>query len=129
MNDRQPVKLGKVQLDIMNLLWDLGEATAKELTDALSTQKPVAHSTVQTMLRTLEAKGAVRHEQRERTFVFIAVWERNELETTSAHDLLTRVFRGSAYGLVSRLLKDENVSKEELERLRQLIDRHASEEK
>ena len=63
-------QLGRMQFRIMQVLWDLGRANAREITDALCASEPVAHSTVQTLLRQLEAKGAVGHEATGRTFVF-----------------------------------------------------------
>jgi BlaI family penicillinase repressor len=122
------VKLGKVQLQIMQILWQHGEATARQITDELSRAAPIAHSTVQTLLRKLEAKGAVAHEVRERIFVFRPLSQQNEVTTSAARDLLSRVFGGSVYGLVSHLLKHEHVSPEELKRLRQLIDRRTNQE-
>lgn len=116
------VKLGKVQLQIMQALWRRGEATARQITDELSKTAPIAHSTVQTLLRKLEAKGAVAHETQERTFVFRPLFKQNDVTETAARDLLSRVFGGSVYGLVSHLIKHEEISPEELKRLRQLID-------
>ena len=117
-----------MQLEIMNVLWERGEMTAKELTDALNENRTTAHSTVQTLLRTLEAKGVIDHRQVDRSFLFRPTIGREEVETASMRDVLRGVFRGSAYGLVAHLLKNERVSKEELTRLRELIDRHTSEE-
>lgn len=114
--------LGKVQLRIMQILWERGQATAREITEELSRAEPIAHSTVQTLLRKLEAKGAVEHSREERTFVFRPVSQRLEVEESAARDLLTRVFRGSLSGLVAHLLKYEKVSPEELARLRRLIE-------
>jgi BlaI family penicillinase repressor len=62
---KAPPRLGKVQLEIMQVLWERGEATAREITDTLCLSTPIAHSTVQTLLRKLELKGAVSHENRE----------------------------------------------------------------
>ena len=56
-----PTQLGRMQLLIMQTLWKAGRATAREITDALNESEPVAHSTVQTLLRTLEDKGAISH--------------------------------------------------------------------
>jgi BlaI family penicillinase repressor len=122
------VKLGKVQLQIMQILWQNGEATARQITDELSQASPIAHSTVQTLLRKLEAKGAVAHEVRERIFVFRPLSRQSEVTTSAARDLLARVFGGSVYGLVSHLLKHEHISAEELQRLRRLIERTNTEE-
>ena len=119
---KAPPRLGKVQLEIMQVLWDRGEATAREITDALCLSAPIAHSTVQTLLRKLEAKGAVAHESRERVFVFRPLSRQSEVSESAARDLLTRLFGGSVYGLVSHLLKHESISQDELRRLRELMD-------
>lgn len=115
-------KLGKVQLQIMQILWERGEATAREITEALNLTEPVAHSTTQTLLRKLEAKSAVTHIVRDRVFVFQPLSQKADVSESAARDLLTRVFGGSVYGLVSHLLKHESISDEEMKRLRALID-------
>jgi BlaI family penicillinase repressor len=117
-----PPRLGKVQLRIMQVLWEQGSATARQITSALSQQEPIAHSTVQTLLRKLEGKGAVSHDLDERTFVFRPLVERSEVTHSALHDLLARVFHGSVYGLVSQLLAYEKLTPDELARLRGLID-------
>ena len=55
-------RLGRVQLLIMQVLWDKGRATARQITDAINASEPIAHSTVQTLLRGLEEKGSIAHE-------------------------------------------------------------------
>ena len=122
-------KLGEVQLQIMQVLWRRGQATAREITDELSATKPIAHSTVQTLLRQLEAKDMVLHEKKDRTFVFRATQAREDVAATATRDLLTRVFDSSVSGLVAHLLRHENVSREEVARLRQLIDEKEQQDK
>ena len=114
--------LGRVQLQIMQILWERGEATAREITDALNLGEPVAHSTTQTLLRKLEAKNAVAHRVHDRVFVFRPLSREADTRESAARDLLTRVFGGSVYGLVSHLLKNEAISGDELNRLRELIE-------
>lgn len=115
-------KLGRVQLQIMEVLWHCETATAREITDAMNRKNSIAHSTVQTLLRKLEDKGAVTHEVRERTFVFRALWQQNETKAAATRDLLTRVFNGSASGLVAHLLQHEKITPSEMKRLRELIE-------
>ncbi len=120
-------KLGKVQLQIMQVLWARERATAREITDELNRQKsadvaPIAHSTVQTLLRKLEAKGAITHRIEERTFVFEPLQEKSEVETGAVGDLLTRLFDRSISGLVAHLVKHEKVSPDELQRLRTIVE-------
>ena len=119
---RTAPNLGKVQLQIMQILWERGEATAREITDALNLSDPIAHSTTQTLLRKLEAKGAAAHTVQDRVFVFRPLSQEADTRASAARDLLTRVFGGSVYGLVSHLLKHEEISDDELGRLRRLID-------
>lgn len=117
-------KLGRVQLQIMQVLWAKGGATAREITDELNrqTKNSVAHSTVQTLLRKLEDKGAVTHESEGRTFVFRAMHEESAVATSATHDLLSRVFHSSVSGLVAHLLKHEKISDEEMAQLKKLIE-------
>ena len=119
---RVPPRLGRVQLQMMEVLWRHGRATARQITEELSQAKPIAHSTVQTLLRKLEAKGAVTHDVEDRTFLFRPLYAREEITASATRDLLTRVFHGSVYGLVAHLLRNEAISPEERQRLRALIE-------
>lgn len=96
--------------------------TARALTDALAQSGAVAHSTIQTLLRQLEAKGLVAHEVQERTFVFRALRAPDEVAQTPLRELLARVYEGSAYGLMAHLLKQEKLSEAEKQQLRELLD-------
>ncbi len=121
------VSLGSVQLRIMRVLWEEGETTARRITDVLSQSAPIAHSTVQTLLRKLEAKGAVAHNATDRTFLFRALVGESEVTGSAAQDLLMRVFHGSLSGLMAHLLESENVSPDEMKRLRALVEKKSKE--
>jgi BlaI family penicillinase repressor len=109
----------------MQVLWERQRATAREITDALNESEPIAHSTVQTLLRGLEEKGAVAHEAQDRTFVFSPLVEEHAFKQSATQDLIERVFGGSAGSLVAHLLKSENVPREEIEEIRKLINRRS----
>lgn len=118
-------RLGKVQLRIMQVLWERGGATAREITDELSSESAIAHSTVQTLLRKLEAKGSVRHEAPEppeRAWVFRAIHEQGEVTESATRDLMARLFNNSARGLVAHLLQHEEIDAGELQQMRALIE-------
>jgi BlaI family transcriptional regulator, penicillinase repressor len=117
-------QLGRMQFRIMQVLWERGRITAREITDALNESEPgsVAHSTVQTLLRQLEAKGAVGHSAEGRTFLFYAQLKEDRVKKTATRDLLERVFGGSVGSLVAHLLNNERLSKKELDELHRLID-------
>ena len=115
-------RLGRVQLKIVQVLWRLGRANAREITETLNRDEPIAHSTVQTLLRKLEAKGAVGHDTEDRTFVFFPLVREESVRRGATRELVDRVFRGSPAALVAYLLQSEQVAPEELAELRKLID-------
>jgi BlaI family penicillinase repressor len=125
----QHPRLGRIQLQIMQVLWGRGSASARQITDALCAQRPIAHSTVQTLLRKLEAKGAVGHDVRDRTFVFRPLIDRGNVTRGATRELIERLFGGSAAGLVAHLLKEQRVPRKELDAIRDLIDRHSAGQK
>ena len=114
-------RLGRVQLRIMEVLWAKGRASAREITATLGRDDPIAHSTVQTLLRQLETKGVVGHEMVDRTFVFHPLIGRTEAARTATRELVDGVFAGSVGGLVAYLLKNERIPAEELNEIRRLI--------
>jgi BlaI family penicillinase repressor len=116
------MQLGRLQFRIMQVLWDRGRTNAREITEVLNETEPVAHSTVQTLLRQLEAKGAVAHEAKDRTFVFFPKLKEDKVKRTAARELLERVFGGSVGSLVAHLLKNEKLSRAELDEIHRLID-------
>ena len=116
-------KMGQVQLRIMQTLWRMKRATARELTDELNKSEPIAHSTVQTLLRQLEGKRSVSHEKEGRTFYFYPLVKEEKVKKSAARELVENVFEGSVGGLVSYLLENENVSSDELAEIRKLIDK------
>ncbi len=123
------IKIGNLQLKIMRVLWEHGEATARQITDEINKQEPTAHSTIQTLLRKLEVKKAVGYEERERTFVFRPLVSESEITQSATKDLISRVFHGSLSGLVAHVLENEDISAEEMAKLRQLITEKSKEQK
>jgi BlaI family penicillinase repressor len=104
------MQFGRLQLRIMHVLWSRGSANARDITEELNETLPVAHSTVQTLLRQLEA------------FVFYPKLKQDRAQRTAVRNLVERVFGGDVGGLVAHLLHHEKMSPEELSRLRRVID-------
>ena len=115
------LQFGRLQHRIMHILWAQKKVSARAITDALNEDEAVAHSTVQTLLRKLEVKGAVAHEVDERTFLFYPLVEEHKAKKSATRQLIDRVFGGSIAGLMAHLLENEKISKAELEEIRQRI--------
>ena len=116
------MKFGHVQYRIMKVLWAKERANAREITDMLNETKPIAHSTVQTLLRKLEEKRAVDHIREDRTFIFFPLVKAEEATRSAVREIVDRIFSGSPKELVSYLLKNEPIDENEIRDIRGMID-------
>ena len=108
------------ELDVMAVLWDRGSATVGEVLDDLG--EDLAYTTVLTVLRGLESKGAVRHEREGRAFRYLPRIKPTRIGNRSLKRLLDKVYSGSRERLITQLVADRDVGVEELKRIRRLID-------
>ena len=114
------------ELDVMAVLWDSGPSTVAEVQKALA--DPLAYTTVLTMLRVLEEKGHVGHTEEGKAHRFHARVERDAAGASAVERLKERLFSGSAELLLTHLVEGDQLSVEELARLRALLDRRLAEE-
>lgn len=111
------------ELDLMAVLWDRGPSTAAGVREALSGQGvDLAYNTVLTLLRILEDKGHVDHKEEGRAHRFRAAVKRKEAGASALRRTLDRMFGGSAEALVAQLVQQRGLSKEDLKRLRRVVD-------
>ena len=116
------IRLGRVQHQIMKVLWKRKRATAREITEALAGRGAPVHSTVQTLLRKLEAKGAVGHEVNDRTFIFFPLGDGGGCRALRAARRDRGVFNGSPSGMVAYLVKHEKLTRKELDEIKKVIE-------
>ena len=111
------------ELDIMAVLWDAGPSTAAEVREELAGQGvDLAYNTVLTLLRILEDKGHVDHKEEGRAHRFRAAVKRKEAGASALTRTLDRMFGGSAEALVAQLVQQRGLSREDLKRLRRVVD-------
>jgi len=121
MARKEIIRLAERELQIMKVVWRHGPATVREVQEALHDTQPLAYTTVLTMMRILEQKGYLEHKEQDRTFVYHARVTESQASRSLVRDLVERVFDGSPGLLVQRLLAEEQIPPEELERLKQMI--------
>jgi predicted transcriptional regulator len=121
MARKRSLTLTDVETRIMNVLWDRERATVGEVVAALKTKYAAAYSTVQTMLRILEAKGYVKHEKSGRAFIYRPVIDRGQARRSALTHLVARLFDNSPSLLVLNVLEDDQIDRTELEQLKKLI--------
>lgn len=109
------------ELDILKVLWDRGEATVRDVYEALRERLPIVQNTVQAFLRTMEEKGLVGHRLEGRTFIYWPTYQRQQTTQHLTEQLLTRAFDGAIDQLVQSALSLRQPTKDELDRLEQLL--------
>lgn len=114
--------LTEAELRLMEIIWDLGEATVSDVVARLPKKRALAYNTVLTILRILERKGYLAHKKDGRAFVYHAVVEQQDARRTALKYVVSRFFENSPELLVLNLLENENISPDELERLRKMIE-------
>lgn len=114
--------LTDAESQVMAVLWRSTEASVGEVVNALNEKRSVTYSTVQTILRILEAKGYVTHHKVARAFVYRAVVDERQARRRALRHLVSRLFEGSPSLLVLNVLEDEEIDPAERERLKKLIE-------
>lgn len=113
------------ELDVMAVLWERGPSTVSEVQEALPDE--LAYTTVLTILRVLEEKGHVSHTTEGRAHRYAPLVERQAAGRSALKRITESLFAGSPELLLTRLVEDENVSDEELRRMRDLLERRLEE--
>lgn len=119
---KKPGPLTDVELEIMHVVWELGDATVKQVHDVLSARRSVAYTTVMTMLSLLAKKGHLKREESGKAFVYRPAHPKGRVVSRMLDDFVARVFHGSARPLVLALLKDRRISKRDLEEISKLAE-------
>lgn len=108
------------ELDVMSVLWRARSGTVAEVREALD--EPLAYTSVLSALQTLEDKGFVRHEAEGRAYRYFPVVDSDRAGSSAVSRIREAIFHGSAERLLAQLVSDRDMSRAELERMRQLLD-------
>jgi len=126
---RQKHDLGKAELEVLRALWDLGPTNVREVMEKLHERgRTVAYTTVQTMLGRLEQKKFVHCDKSGTAYVYRARVNRERFSRSRLHTLLDQLYDGAAGALALQLLKNEQLTTEEIDELRKLIDKLEAEQ-
>ena len=110
------------ELDIMSVLWELGEATANEVRERIDPS--LAYTSVSTMIRTLEMKGYVSHRRGEgKTHVYYPVIDAEMAGESALARVLDKIYGGSPIKLLAHLVEQRKLSDGDLARMRDLLKR------
>ena len=113
------------ELEVMSILWRHGSGTVAEVREALAEE--LAYTSVLSALQTLEEKGYVRHEKEGRAYRYFPTIEPEAAGGSALSRIVEKVFHGSASMLLAQLVSERKLPAEELEKMRDLLDRRLAE--
>ncbi len=121
MSKRDLPRPTDAELEILNVLWQRGAATVREVHDELSARKATLYTTVLKTLQIMTEKGLVERDESQRAHLYRARLAQDETQRQLLNDLLARAFDGSATKLVMQVLSSRRASAEELEQIRAVL--------
>jgi BlaI family penicillinase repressor len=110
------------ELSILQVLWEIGPATVRQVHDALSQQRDLGYTTVLKIMQIMAEKGLVTRDQSQRSHVYRANKPREQTQAQLVGDLLDKAFGGSAARLVMSALAHKPASREELKQIQRMLD-------
>jgi len=123
MSASQLPKLTDAEFEIMGVVWDEGETTVYHVWEIINQKRraPLSRTTIQVQMNRLEDKKWLRHRERGRTFLYYPTRQRDKTLEIMVGEMHDRFFKGSCADLVRCLFKTKKVSREEIEKLKEII--------
>jgi predicted transcriptional regulator len=121
MPPKRSITLTQAELRLMKILWERGESAVSDMVTAISAETELAYTSVLTTIRILEKKGYVCHRQEGRAFLYSSCVGESEAGRSEVRHVLQRFFGNSRERLLLSLLGDDEITPEELNRLRVAI--------
>ncbi|HEX5413695.1 MAG TPA: BlaI/MecI/CopY family transcriptional regulator [Terriglobia bacterium] len=111
------------ELEIMKVVWELRQATVRDVYEKLREQRPIAYTTVMTMMNILEQKAFLKKRPAEgRAYIYQSARPRKQVIRSMVREFVDRVFNGSAEPLVVHLVEDRRLSEKELREIARMIE-------
>ena len=114
--------LGETEMEVLHHVWDLGEASVADVHERILDERDVAYTTVMTVMKKLADKGYLTYHKEGRSYIYAPDRQPNDVQHSLLHRLMEKVFHGSPTALVQTLVQREELSDEERQELRTLID-------
>jgi predicted transcriptional regulator len=121
MPPKRSITLTEAELRLMKVLWTRGESTVSDVASSIADHTPLAYTSVLTTIRILEKKGYLTHRQEGRAFLYLPSIAEHEAGRSEVRHVLQRFFGNSREQLLLSLLGDEEITPQELQRLKQAI--------
>jgi predicted transcriptional regulator len=123
MTDRQPPRPTDAELAILRVLWDRGPSTVRDVHELLNEQSPTGYTTVLKLLQIMTEKGLVVRDETQRAHIYEPRYSEQKTQRQLLADLADRAFGGSAAKLVLQALSGRKANPDELNEIREMLNR------
>lgn len=110
------------ELEILSLLWEMKEASVRQIHDRLAKTKVTGYTTTLKTMQIMHAKGMVTRDEENRSHIYRPVTNQQETQNSLLKNLMSTAFGGSSKTLVMQALGQDNPSKEEIDEIRAFLD-------
>lgn len=107
---------------IMQILWEHAPATLRDICEALKEKKGWTKHAVTSFLKRMLEKGAISVDESGKVRTYSPIWEKEDTILEETHSILDRVYRGNLFLMVSNAVKEQKLTKEEIDELKSLLD-------
>lgn len=114
--------LGQLQRQVLEAVWQLGEASVRQVRDKVGRKRELAYTTILSTMQKLEKIGWLRHRAEGKSYVYIPTRTREQAGANSLQKLLARVFDGDALLMFQHLIRDSDLTERDLHELREMIE-------
>jgi len=114
--------LGETEIEVLNHVWDIGEATVKDVLSRVRDDRDVAYTTIMTVMKNLAEKGYLTYRKDGVTYVYRALEKPEEVRSNLVNNLISKVFKGSPSELVKTLVQSEDLTDEEISQIKKMIE-------
>ena len=107
---------------IMQILWENSSATLRELCDAFSESKGWTKHAISSFLKRMQEKGAISVDESGKVKRYLPLWDKEETILEETHSIMDRVYQGNLLLMVSNAVKEQKLSKTEIDELKKMLD-------
>lgn len=117
------LQISEAEIEVMKTLWERGTMSAKEIIEEIEKTNDWKPKTIQTLITRLVAKGAVKTEKKDaKAFLYSATVKRGEYEQYANKNFIKKLYNGSLNLMLASFIKDEKLSKEDIEELKNILE-------
>lgn len=114
--------LGETEMEVLHHVWDMGEATVKDVRKRILKNREVAYTTIMTVMKNLAEKGYLKYRKDGVTYVYSPAQEPESVRSNLITELMKKVFKGSPKQLIQTLVKSEDITEKDFKEIKKMID-------